>query len=556
VKPALPARSLSIGYFAVVSRIFRVFLLSLSISIFASASAEAGTIVADSGFRPGTNGFSFANYGDDEGYRNLDATEVQRIFGRAACMTGKGANCVLSPSVRNWMESTNELMSGGHCYGFSALTQLIYKHQLGRFGYGSISAFGGNDPFSLEIVGNERLQRSIARAFTYQTLDSVNEEVVFGAPTKVLKYLIDHLGDGSAQSWNLMIFQWGFEAGHAITPYAVEDMGGGKYEVHVYDNNWPDDDTRRLLVDTNRNTWSYYASTQPGIPAAEYKGNAKSSTLFLKPNTPALGIQSCPVCSGRQGAKSKYNQVTLSNTADQHAHLLITDRKGRQTGYRNGKLINHIPGAKVMHQATSPIHFAADGTIENIDDTPEPVYLLPRKLKLKIRIDGRQMKIRDTESLGVVGPTFDSTIENLRMGPGKVAFATLSPKAKTLSMTGARGESSPQVTFGAQAKKVGYRISVGAINAPSKSTFYFAKKPRYRLLRIGKKKPGKQAWGIKIDKYLKSGKTVTYTRGYRLRGNQVAFLYYGPLAAGKAAYVVIASANGNKVKLLKLKKAS
>ena len=538
-----------------MSRIVRFFLLSLSIFVIASASAQAGTIVADSGFRPGANGFSFENYGADEGYKNLDTAEVQRIFGRAACMTGKGATCVLSPGVRNWMKTTNEAMSGGHCYGFSALTQLIYKNQLSRFGYKSITAFGGTDPFGLNIVGNDRLQRSIARAFTYQTLNSVSENAVLGTPKKVLNYMIDHLADGSQQSWNLLIFQWGFQSGHAITPYAVEDMGGGIYDVHVYDNNWPDDDTRRLTVDTNKNTWSYYASTQPGIPAAQYKGNAKSQTLFLKPNTPALGIQSCPVCSGRQGSNSKYNQVTLSNTADQHAHLLITDPKGRQTGYRNGKLVNRIPGARVMHQAPSPIHFAADGAIENIDDTPEPVYLIPKKLKLRIRIDGRQMTVRDKESLGVVGPTFDSTIENLRMGPGKVAFATLSPKAKTLSMTGAKGESSPRVTFGAQAKKNGYRIYVGAINAPSRSTFYFAKKPRYQLLRIGKKNPGKQAWGVRVDKYLKSGETVTYSRRYRLRGNQVAFLYYGPLAVGKAAYVAIASANGKKVKLLKLKKS-
>lgn len=537
-------------------RILRFFLLALLASVAVAAPARAGTIVADSGFRPGINGFSFENYGSSEGYKDLDAVEVQRIFGRAACLSGHGASCVLSPSVRNWMRSINEAMGGGHCYGFSALTQLIYKDQLSRFGYKSISAFGGTDPFGLKIVGNNRLQHSIARAFTFQTLPSVTEKSVVGTPTRVLNYMIKHLADGSQQSWNLLIFQWGFQSGHAITPYAVEDMGGGIYSVHVYDNNWPNDDTRRLVVNTNTDTWSYYASTQPGIPAAEYKGNANSMTLFLKPNTPALGIQSCSVCSGRQGANSKYNQVTLSNTANQHAHLLITDPKGRQTGYLDGKLINDIPEAKVLHQATSPIQFAADGSIENISDTPEPVYLIPKHLRLRIRIDGNGMTLRDNESLGVVGPTFDSTIENLRMGPGKIAYATLSPKAKTLSMTGATGESSPRVTFGAESKKNGYRIYVGAINAPSKSTFYFAKKPRYGLLRIGKKNPGRQAWGIRIDKYLTNGGIATYSRAYRLHGNQLAFLYYGPLAFGKPAYVVIAGPDGNKVKLLKLKRTS
>jgi len=538
-----------------VPRFVRVFLLSLSILFFAQASAQAGTIVADSGFRPGTDGFSFANYGADEGYKNLDVAEVQKIYGRAACLTGKGATCVLSPGVRSWMKSTNEAMAGGHCYGFSALTQLIYKSQLPRFGYSAIGAFGGSAPMDLKIAGNVRLQRSIARAFTYQLLPSVNSQATMGSPKHVLQYLIDHLGDGSQQSWNLLIFQWGFQAGHAITPYAVEDMGGGVYDIHVYDNNWPNDSTRRLAVDTNKNTWSYYASTQPGIPAAEYKGNAKSQTLFLRPNTPALGIQPCPYCTGRQGSNSKYNQVTLSYTADQHARLLITDPEGRQTGFKNGKPINQIPGAKVIRQATSPITFAADGAIENIADDPEPVYLLPKHLKLRIRIDGRHMTVTDRESLGVVGPTFDSTVENLKMGPGKVAYATLSPKAQTLSITGAKGESSPRTTFGAQSERAAYRIKVSAIGAAPQSTFFFAKKPRYRLLRIGKKATGPQAWKVAINKTDAQGKQTTFVRSYVLRGNQVSFLYYGPLAVGKRAYVAIADTNGNNVKLLKLRKA-
>lgn len=535
-------------------RFFRVALLSLTILIVPAASSQAGTIIADSGFRPGVNGFSFPNYTNDEGYKNLDVAEVQRIFGRAACLTGKGANCVLSPGVRSWMNSTNESMAGGHCYGFSALAQIIYKSQLPRFGYSSLAAFGGGpETFDLDIDGSTRLQRSIARAFSFQFLASVNGSAFLDTPNKVLNHIVNHLEDGSTQSWNLLIFQWGYTAGHAITPYAVEDMGGGIYHVHVYDNNWPDDATRRLVVDTNKNTWRYYASTQPGNPGAMYLGNAKSKTLFVKPNNQALGVQPCPYCVGRQGANSKYNQITLSYTADQHARLLITDPKGRQTGFRNGRFVNQIPGAKVLHQATSPIQFADDGSIESISDTPEPVYLIPKNLKLKIRMDGRHMTVRDRESLGVVGPTFDSTIDNVKMGPGKVAFAILSPKKQRLAFTGAKGVSSPRVTFGAQSKRAAYRINVRTFGAKPRSTLFFAKKARYRLLRIGKKQPGKQAWRVRVSKFGAKGMTQ-FVRDYRLRGGQVAFLYYGPLAAGKRAYIVIASPNGEKVKLLKLRK--
>lgn len=515
--------------------------------------ANAGTIVADSGFRPDPDGFSFPNYVNGRGYVNLDSREVQRIFGRAACITGKGGRCVLNPGVRSWMNQMNLKGDGGHCYGFAALSQYIYKDQLPRFGYSSIAAFGpGSNPFELGIKSNRPLQRAIARAFVSQYLPSVVAGARKGTPKQIVKFLIDHLESGSEQSWNLAIFQWGFEGGHSITPYAVEGMGDGRYDIHVYDNNMPGDDGRRVRVNTVKNTWSYYATTRPDVPEAWYRGNAKSKTLQLDPNLQGLGIQPCTVCIGRQGARSRFNQITLSGGADRPARLLITDSRGRQTGFRNGRLVNRIPGARVVPQK-SGVTVSADGSIENTGDSPEPVYLIPKSLKVSIRIDGRGMKVRDRESLGVVGPTFDATIENLKMGPGRVAHATLWPKKQTLSMTGARGESSPRITFGAQSRNQAYRIKASALGAPSRSTFYFAKKPRYGMLRIGRKQPGRQNWRVTIDQFDLKG-VSKFGRRYRLRKSQVAFLYYAPLAAGKRAYVVIASADGNKVRLLKLRK--
>ena len=93
------------------------------------------------------------------------------------------------------------------------------------------------------------------------------------------------------------------------------------------------------------------------------------------------------------------NQVTLSYTADQHARLLITDSKGPDR-VQGRQADQPDPQAKVIRQATSPITFAADGAIENIADDPEPVYLIPKNLKLRIRIDGRHMTVTDRESLG------------------------------------------------------------------------------------------------------------------------------------------------------------
>ena len=63
------------------------------------------------------------------------------------------------------------------------------------------------------------------------------------------------------------------DGGHAITPYAVEDKGDGKFAVLVYDNNYPGI-TRAVEFDTNANTWSYNAATRPDLPEALYSGDA------------------------------------------------------------------------------------------------------------------------------------------------------------------------------------------------------------------------------------------------------------------------------------------
>ncbi|MDQ2700739.1 MAG: hypothetical protein M3Y23_05360 [Actinomycetota bacterium] len=536
---------------------FRRFTLSfLAAFVLLGASAQAGTVVADSGFRPDPDGFSFANYGDDEGYKNLNVAEVRKIFGNGVCLSGKASKCVLNPAVRSWMDQINDSMAGGHCYGFATLSSLILGGDLPRFGFSSIEGLGGGPTtFDLGIESNVVLQRSIARAFSAQYLPSVTTKTVISTPKDVINQLVADLGSEGAETWNFGIYQWGMKGGHAITPYAVEDMGAGKFDVHVYDNNFPNDADRRLTVDTVKNTWGYYATTKPGNPAAQYTGNAKSKTLRLMPVTPGLGIQPCEYCVGRQGAKSKHNQITLSSSGSEHASLLITDQKGRKTGFQNGRLVNQIPGAQVLPRSSGGPQISADGTVESINSL-EPVYRIPKNLKLKIRIDGRRMTYQDREDLNVVGPTFDATVEDVRVGPGKVAHVTLSPKKQTLSFTGSKGESSPTVTFGAESDRAAYRINVSAPGAPSRSTFFFAKKPNYGLLRIGSKSSAAQKYRVMISRFDTSGQS-RFARSYSIRGKQQAFLYYAPLARKNGvARVAIGEPGKQRIKVLKLRKVS
>jgi hypothetical protein len=503
------------------------------------AVAPAGTIVADNGFRPDPNGFSFQNYGDEEGYQNLNAAELERIYGPGVCLPGSG-RCVLTPIARTFMQAYNEGSADGHCFGFATLSELIYGGYLPRFGYSAVSAFGqgATTTFQLGIESNPLLQRSIARAFNFQNLASIDEATVIGTPKQILaKLLGGALDPKQKEIWTFEIFQYGFKAGHAITPYAVEDMGNGLYEVHVYDNNWPGDDTRRLQINTKTNTWSYYAAINPGFPQAQYEGNAKSQSLRLAPVTPGLGVQPCPFCVGRQGAGSKFNEIRLDGTSDQHARLLVTDEKGRKTGYVGNRVVNQIPGAKVLPRSSQGIVPLAGGGAE-YGDSPVPVIKVPKNVAFEIGIDGRHLKVRDRETLSLVGPTYDASFENIIMGPGQTAEVAIDPRGHAIGYRASAKTVAPAISLGEESKNTGYTVSVATTKGPPKSDLIFVKVPKQKLMWFGDTTTVRRTYEVEIDALNAKG-MKSYTRSVTIQGHEQAFLYYGPLAKDGTAKIVV-----------------
>jgi len=514
-------------------------LATLACLLALPAVSAAGTIVADNGFRPDPNGFSFQNYGDEEGYKNLDAGELERLYGPGVCLPGKG-RCVLTPIARSYLQAFNEGSADGHCFGFATLAELIYKGYLPRFGYSAVSALGpgANTTFALGIKGNPLLQRSIARAFNFQNLASIDESTVIATPKQILaKLLGGALDPKEKEIWTFEIFQYGFKNGHAITPYAVEDMGNGIYEVHVYDNNWPGDTSRRLQINAVKNTWSYYAAINPGYPQAQYEGNAKSKSLRLAPVTPGLGVQPCPFCVGREGAGSKFNEIRLDGTSNEHARLLVTDSKGRKTGFVGNKLVNRIPGAKVLPRSSRGIVPLAGGGAE-YGDSPVPVIQVPKNVEFEIAIDGRHLEVRDRETLSLVGPTYDASFENIIMGPGQTAEVAIDPRGNAIGYRASAKTVAPAISLGEESKSTGYTVKVATTKGPPRSDLVFVKVPKEKLMWFGDTTTKRRTYTVEIDALNNKG-MKSYTRSVTIQGREQAFLYYGPLAKDGSAKIVV-----------------
>ncbi|MDX6664883.1 MAG: hypothetical protein QOG68_1089 [Solirubrobacteraceae bacterium] len=371
-----------------------------------------GKILADSNLRPWDDGFNFENYGNDAGPVNMTPAQVEDLFGKQVCYDGTGQSCKLTPAAKQWMDVTNDAMAGGHCMGFSVTALRFFTKNINPSDYGAAKTS------ALPIVGNNSLQELIAEDWAYQKLPLVTDKQITGAPSDVLKAITTALGDPKKETYTLGILNK--TGGHAITPFAVEDQGGGKQNVLVYDNNFPGV-VRTVAFDTNQNHWSYHGGPNPSDLNELYEGDAQNPNIVLLPTTPGTQLQPCPFCNGSTaaprgygtgtalGKSEQYDEITLTGNPVNHAHLLLTDKKGNRTGFVNGTIINEIPGAEVNRSLT----------VQNWREAPEPAYRIPNGIAVEVTVDATALDKPDTEDLTLIGPGDYFDISGINLKPGQ-----------------------------------------------------------------------------------------------------------------------------------------
>lgn len=423
-----------------------------------------GEIVADSGFRPETDGFSFENYGNDVEPQNMTPANVADLFGEQVCLSGAGEDCQLIPAAQEWMENQNESMAGGHCQGFSVAALRFYNDLMPTEDYGAESTA------DLEIVGNTDLQSEIAEHFTYQVLPPIVENRVKGAPSDVLATLIDALNSGE-ELYTLGIYKSDFTGGHAITPFAVEDKGDGQYAILIYDNNFPGV-TRAVNVDTNEETWNYVGGPNPDDANSLYEGDAETQTLELDPTLPVEEEYSpCPFCAGEgtgEGGEKgsllpkaqRFTEITLTGDPENHPHLVFTDDQGRRTGIVDGKLLREIPDVE-------PVKLYA---VENWDAAPEPRYRIPEGANYTITIDGSALEKPAKPTIDLVGNGLVIEIEDIVIEPGQKDEMALPGGYGITYQSNGKEEVAPNLFAGLVEDDAAYNFAASAVGLKAGST--------------------------------------------------------------------------------------
>jgi hypothetical protein len=450
------------------------FLLLLAGCGGSSPSIPAGGV--DSGFRPASNGFSFKNYGSELSGgtvpTNLTAHDVEKLFGARVCADAAARRCDLIPEAQAWLDSTNELMGGGHCYGFSVLAELLWQHKLNAATLGAPTTAG------LEIDNNRALQRELAYDWALQILQSVSSKRIAGTPNEILDRLAKVLSPHPSETYTIVFQKRNGTGAHAVTPYAIKDKGGGRYALEIYDNNWPEK-TRAISFDTKADTWTYDAAANPNEPDSRYEGDAESKTLWLFPTSPGLGTQPCPFCgkvptAGSAGAEShNTEEISLGTVGTSDANLIVTDAAGHRLGYINGKLVKEIPGAQV------------DSVISNQDwkDDLAPSFVVPADARYTITVDGTALTHDDTETVAVIGPSFDVRIKDIRMRPGEKDTLVAEPDATKLSYTNSRPQS-PTFELGLSENQADYSFVLSGVSDQPHSTFNLGVPPEGGTLKL------------------------------------------------------------------------
>jgi hypothetical protein len=508
-----------------------------------------GSIVADSGFRAGADGFSFQNYGGAAGATDMTPLEVRALFGPGVCENPTVQECILTPPADQWRQSTNQAMAGGHCMGFSVASLAFYfklANQL-RFGAPTTPALG--------LPGNQSLQSFIAYGWAYQRLASVSAGTVKGSTTTILQTLVAALRNRS-EAYTLGILRrdpatGALGAGHAITPYAIEYNGGTTFHILVYDNNHPGVQ-RSVAVDTGADRWSYEAATNPNEASALYQGDAQNQMLLL-PTIPGTTVQPCPFCgndtAGAASARAAqahkaagsptYNEVSLIGDPTDHAKLLITDSAGRQLGYVGNQLVDQIPGA------SAPMDFANQDWKAN----EEPPLRVPAGMKFSVAINGTALHHIDTERVIVTGPGHDLAVDKIIMHPGQTDQLQVSADSNAVSYrTGFAGGESPTIEVGDQTSSAGFAF-LFQLTTPLKAnaSLVLANDPTRDRLSIRTKPANtRAAFNVILDRDTTSGRQRFTHSGLHLSRHERAILHYAGFSQAGQGIPLVTVHNGTR----------
>ena len=256
--------------------------------------------------------------------------------------------------IKNYMNESMKMGSGGHCYGMSATSALYFEDP-------SLKPIN-------KLVKDMTLEEASANIAIYhraQMLPLYGALLTGGSeffsrnngPVNCYQALKDSL---SGDRMPLIIEFFGKNAGHAVLGYKLVEIDGQDPFVYIYDPNFPVARVKpnfpmpQITLQVSQNNWA-----NPGYMGYNW-ANAKWISAQKPRRTISLTEVNAIVPTLK---KSIYDYVNLLKGLKKFivearcpADAVFTDSQGRRTGTLNGQVVNEIPGAEVLSEGEVEIY--------------------------------------------------------------------------------------------------------------------------------------------------------------------------------------------------------
>lgn len=489
----------------------------------AEMGADAGP-VGDGGrfaFEFKNHSFSFENYTNElngAAVTNLTPVEIARLFGDGVCTEGPDAGaCTLTPSSRNFMESTNGAMKGGHCEGMAVLSLLFATGQAKPSDFGAPTAFG------LTLVNNEPLQREIAYWWATQSTQPTQSADTRGksSPTEVLA-LLETWFAGGGESYSFGLYKRDGSGGHANTPYSIRTVDAGIKEVVLYENNFPNA-VMAVTIDTNTNSWTYTATTNPTSPSEVYDGDATTKSLTLTSTSARTQRQTCPTCGtvnangrGVKGNAVSYRELGVEGSA----RVVISDGLSHSIALDGGSYQSTIPGAEIAGGRSAPTTWT---------EVEQPRFRVPLTTPLTVTLDGTGLSAASPSAVRLTAPGYTFAVQGVSLDPGQVDTIIFAGDSDHVAYT-TTGAETPVVELGLTLDGTDYLFEVTGVAETTGVTIDLkVDVPTQKLAVKISSTDGSASYGLKVHA-LSSGDVVFAHQGNTVSSTATVHLNYGTWA--------------------------
>ena len=221
----------------------------------------------DSGFRPDTGGFSFANFGHTTYSERFDVTDLIAMVGPGPriCLDGVADPCVPTEEAATVIDAVESARRAGHCEGMVVIAAV--RHNWGLA------------PVTAQLPPNALVIDVIIRAFSTIFLPEVRTLERNWASNSLADdvALLAEALDAGRLDYGMGIYLP--EGGHEVLPYAIEYPTPDVARVLVYDPNWPLAQ-RHIDIDLAADTWRFsFSGDDPSNDDRAWSGDASMLDL-------------------------------------------------------------------------------------------------------------------------------------------------------------------------------------------------------------------------------------------------------------------------------------